>query len=1179
MFDDEVTIPIDIEFTDLDASDEKTFQDITNRFRQQAQEINAILEQVKTTAQMCAEGIELTGRKPQEITKGLKKAKAELEDLQNEMQWLQNEIESRKNTGERGTVDNTFYNFQGMSDEALTKRAEELSAAIDRQVSEYNRLAAAAQDTATTADAAMSKMTIQQRTEFRRLGKEVNEAIAKLAQMKQAAADMEGMEFFDAKTGKDITEEKTAEQNRQIQEQQKLVDELMARYHEFEMQAVGATDAAKSSTESLKESTKEAGKAIKEASKASEESEKKSSKKKNDHFGGGIMGRESYYVLRQIRLLQSELDRLNKNAHAVANTFVKSMSRMGRAVATLALGFTNLHRATKKADSAHKSFGKNLSKNFFTVLRYVVGIRSLFAITKKLRGALAEGMQNLAQYSDYTNQQMSSLVTSLLYMKNSIATAAQPFLNVLAPALEFVAQKVNDLSFSIAQLVASLTGQSFVYKAKRAQVDYAKSLDKSSKAAKSLAKELGEYDKLEVIKKNKDDDDGMPDPSEMFETISPISDYIQDLGNKIRSIASQFFAPIKKAWSTQGKAVMDAWKKALSEVGGLVSSIGRDFLKMWNEDATVKMWDNIFAAVGNVGTVIGNIAHNLKEAWDENGRGLLIWENLRDIVAIFAEKFKELTDYMVQWSSELDFTNLLDSINVLLEALKPVAEALGGIFNDIIENVFLEYIRYLVEEGVPMLNEAIAKIAGAVDWDTLRTNLQPLEEAVANLMKAAFEGLSGALETVGLAVADFVNSDEFAEFLETITGFINDIADNDIIEKVFTALGLAILDLAKDVADFVNSQEFKDFMDWLITALSEMSAQELADVITGVAKALLAFSAVFTGLKWISNFATFATTLASFLSGPIGAIGMILGGAIAAVASFVDMFKNGWNIIGEIIKDVGIALVAIGAIILGAPALIAAAVAAIVAALTFIILWVKDHWENAKRFGAAVKAGFGRWWAATSAWIVDAWNKFKQKIHDTVQWFKNGLSNLGKLIKLGLDSIVSTFKKVKDTVVSVFQALWNKIKSIINSILGGIEKMVNGAIKGINGLIGLLNNFKLDVPDWMTTGIEMLAGVHVESIGFNLNKLNTISIPKLAKGAVIPPNKEFLATLGDQTSGVNIETPLETMVEAFKTALAEEGSNQAPIMLQLDGKTVARVVWDETEKKYKQTGRYIPQMA
>ena len=193
-------------------------------------------------------------------------------------------------------------------------------------------------------------------------------------------------------------------------------------------------------------------------------------------------------MLRQIRLLQSELDRLNKNAHAVANTFVKSMSRMGRAVATLALGFTNLHRATKKADSAHKSFGKNLSKNFFTVLRYVVGIRSLFAITKRLRKALAEGMQNLAQYSDYTNQQMSSLVTSLLYMKNSIATAAQPFLNVLAPAIEFVAQKVNDLSFSIAQLVASLTGQSFVYKAKRAQVDYAKSLDKSSKASKSLSK-------------------------------------------------------------------------------------------------------------------------------------------------------------------------------------------------------------------------------------------------------------------------------------------------------------------------------------------------------------------------------------------------------------------------------------------------------------------------------------------------------------------------------------------------------------------------------------------------------------------------------------------------------------------------------------------------------------------
>lgn len=98
-----------------------------------------------------------------------------------------------------------------------------------------------------------------------------------------------------------------------------------------------------------------------------------------------------------------------------------------------------------------------------------------------------------------------------------------------------------------------------------------------------------------------------------------------------------------------------------------------------------------------------------------------------------------------------------------------------------------------------------------------------------------------------------------------------------------------------------------------------------------------------------------------------------------------------------------------------------------------------------------------------------------------------------------------------------------------------------------------------------------------------INKIPGVNItgrvPKLAQGAVIPPNKEFMAILGDQKQGTNIETPLATMVEAFNKALDMRGSsdsNREPIVLQLDGRTVARVVWDENEKRYKQTGRYNP---
>ena len=71
-----------------------------------------------------------------------------------------------------------------------------------------------------------------------------------------------------------------------------------------------------------------------------------------------------------------------------------------------------------------------------------------------------------------------------------------------------------------------------------------------------------------------------------------------------------------------------------------------------------------------------------------------------------------------------------------------------------------------------------------------------------------------------------------------------------------------------------------------------------------------------------------------------------------------------------------------------------------------------------------------------------------------------------------------------------------------------------------------------------------------------------LPIPKLATGAVIPPNREFMAVLGDQKSGTNIETPLATMVQAFKQALAESGYNGgSEAVLVLDKDVLGKVVY------------------
>lgn len=193
------------------------------------------------------------------------------------------------------------------------------------------------------------------------------------------------------------------------------------------------------------------------------------------------------------------------------------------------------------------------------------------------------------------------------------------------------------------------------------------------------------------------------------------------------------------------------------------------------------------------------------------------------------------------------------------------------------------------------------------------------------------------------------------------------------------------------------------------------------------------------------------------------------------------------------------------------------------------------------------------------SWIVDkvanSLNRAISFIVKAVQWLAD---------KVGIVS--GAFKKAFDGVKKAVKGAWDFIKKIFNTIIGGIEKLANGAVKGINKMIDALNKLSFDVPDW----VPVIGG---GKFGFNLPHIREVSIPKLAQGAVLPPNREFLATLGDQRHGTNVEAPLETIKQALIEALAEAGGSHQPIVLKLDGKTVAQVVWDQNEKHYKQTGK------
>lgn len=170
------------------------------------------------------------------------------------------------------------------------------------------------------------------------------------------------------------------------------------------------------------------------------------------------------------------------------------------------------------------------------------------------------------------------------------------------------------------------------------------------------------------------------------------------------------------------------------------------------------------------------------------------------------------------------------------------------------------------------------------------------------------------------------------------------------------------------------------------------------------------------------------------------------------------------------------------------------------------------------------------------------WQLFKDAFTNVITWLKD---------LLGIHSPSKVFEEIGDDVgegfLEGFRGAWERITAWLT---GGIERFVNGIISGLNWLISQMNKIALDVPDW----VPVVGG---QSWGVSIAQIPEWHAPALASGAVIPPNREFMAVLGDQKSGTNIEAPLQTMVDAFRQALNEGGYGDAVVNLYLDGEKIA----------------------
>ena len=326
--------------------------------------------------------------------------------------------------------------------------------------------------------------------------------------------------------------------------------------------------------------------------------------------------------------------------------------------------------------------------------------------------------------------------------------------------------------------------------------------------------------------------------------------------------------------------------------------------------------------------------------------------------------------------------------------------------------------------------------------------------------------------------------------------------------------------------------------------------------------------------------------------GTVGAaIALIVGGIALLAVGFKDLIENGMNLSNTLAIVAGLFATGLGISLLTGsiiPALIGA-LAAIVVALVYLfgegelftegfrdifeglsqfftsifagdmegaIEGLKQAWEGLKKVGQAVANAIQKAWQAFLNWVGTTlgpkWRLFFEQIGIVV-------SNLFLRIKEVFNGFIRFFSGLfSGDLEEAWEGIKDIFKAAINAIIDLLEGFANIGITILNGLIDLLNrvNFDLKVPDWVP-GI----GGNNYHVGFNIPHVNwAITIPRLAQGAVIPPNREFMAVLGDQKSGTNIEAPLDTIVAAFRQAVREMGSNN-------DQRVEVRVYLDSREIK------------
>lgn len=488
--------------------------------------------------------------------------------------------------------------------------------------------------------------------------------------------------------------------------------------------------------------------------------------------------------------------------------------------------------------------------------------------------------------------------------------------------------------------------------------------------------------------------------------------------------------------------------------------------------------------------------------------------------------------------------------------------------NSLINTVDFTALGVFLTNKINALFKTIAGFVTTFDWANLGLKLAEGINSIFSSFDFASASISiyglinGVVETIGTTILniDWVSlGSNFATSFSTIFSNID-------YGMLFATIILGINGLLTSISTFLAEVDWSSIGDQLSTGfnqaigvLGDIDVGTIAsNLITGVTNIIGMLADFIKNVDWMGLAITlYAGVRDAILSidwgGLIASIGELIFNALGAICNMVgtivtcliiDVVNILWSITGkiaELLRSI-LALVAevlgniIGCVIAKVYELGSAIGTWISGLITNIGTWLSNIWTAISTWFTTLVTDIGTWLGNALTTLSNWFTSLPSTIGG---W----LSSVGSTISTWASGIWSDFTGLLGDIVSyitgTFSNAWDKAWTGIKDVFSGIFESIGGIFKGIintvvdaiNVVIDAINTISWDVPDWVP-------GIGGSTFGFDIP-----NVPRLANGAVIPPNHEFLAVLGDQRRGVNIETPLATMLDAFRLALADYGSD------------------------------------